>query len=128
MMSQTQQKELKKRKIRLLVLMSFFAVGLVSAVIAAMFRVGFFAQMPVSQLYGNWVELGVPTYVQDSFTVNSSGVYTHGRLINTKFDFDGKTLTYMHGETEYVYLVEDNDGAELLRMKPTHYKSSFRKQ
>ncbi len=127
-MSQTQQKELKKRKIRLLVLMSFFAVGLVSAVIAAMFRVGFFAQMPVSQLYGNWVELGVPTYVQDSFTVNSSGVYTHGRLINTKFDFDGKTLTYMHGETEYVYLVEDNDGAELLRMKPTHYKSSFRKQ
>ncbi|OEF19797.1 DUF2850 domain-containing protein [Aliivibrio logei] len=128
MMSQTQQKELKKRKIRLLVLMSFFAVGLVSAVIAAMFRVGFFAQMPVSQLYGNWVELGVPTYVQDSFTVNSSGVYTHGRLINTKFDFDGKTLTYMHGETEYVYLVEDNDGAELLRMKPTHYKSNFRKQ
>ncbi|WP_083198998.1 DUF2850 domain-containing protein [Aliivibrio logei] len=128
MMSQTQQKELKKRKIRLLVLMSFFAVGLVSAVIAAMFRVGFFAQMPVSQLYGNWVELGVPTYVQDSFTVNSSGVYTHGRLINTKFDFDGKTLTYMHGETEYVYLVEDNDGAELLRIKPTHYKSSFRKQ
>lgn len=127
-MSQTQQKELKKRKIRLLVLMSFFAVGLVSAVIAAMFRVGFFAQMPVSQLYGNWIELGVPTYARDSFTVNSSGVYTHGRLINTKFDFDGKTLTYMHGETEYVYLVEDNDGAELLRMKPTHYKSSFRKQ
>ena len=127
-MSRTQEKELKKRKIRLLVLISFVAVGLVASVIAAMYKSGAFAQMPVSQIYGNWVESGVPSYAQDSFTVSKAGIYTHGRLINTKFEFNGSKLSYKHGEMMYVYMVEDKDGAELLRIKPTHYKSTFHKQ
>jgi len=127
-MSQVQEKEVKKRKIRLLMLMSLVAIGLVSAVFAGMYRAGVFAKMPSSQLYGNWVELGVPSYAQDSFTINSGGIYTHGRLINTQYDFDGSTLRYQHGDTEYVYRLEDDNGSQLLRIKPAHYKSSFRKQ
>lgn len=127
-MSQAQEKELKKRKIRLMVLISFVAVGLVASILAAMFRSGMFAQMPETQLYGSWVEQGVPSYARDSFTISAGGIYTHGRLISTKFDFDGTQLTYKHGETTYVYIVEDDEGAQLLRIKPTHYKSSFRKQ
>ncbi|WP_375321863.1 DUF2850 domain-containing protein [Aliivibrio logei] len=127
-MSRAQEKELKRRKIRLLVLISFVAVGLVASVIAATYKSGAFAQMPASQLYGNWVEDGVPYYAQDSFTVSEGGIYTHGRLISTKFEFDGSKLSYKHGETTYIYMVEDRDGAELLRIKPTHYKSTFHKQ
>jgi len=126
-MSQAQEKELKKRKVRLLVLISFVAIGLVASVIAAMYKSGAFAQMPTSQLYGKWVEQGVPSYAQDSFTISAGGIYTHGRLINTKFDFDGSELSYTHGEMTYVYQVEDDDGTQLLRIKPTHYKSTFRK-
>ncbi|EHN70809.1 MULTISPECIES: DUF2850 domain-containing protein [Aliivibrio] len=127
-MSQAQEKELQKRKVRLLVLIGLVAVGLVAGTIAAMYRAGMFAKMPSTQLYGNWVELGVPSYAQDSFTISSAGIYTHGRLINTQYDFDGTILSYMHGDTEYVYQVEDEDGEQLLRIKPAHYKSSFRKQ
>ena len=127
-MSQAQEKELRKRKIRLMLLIGFVAVGLVASILAAMFRAGVFAQMPASQLYGSWVEQGVPSYARDSFTISAGGIYTHGRLISTKFDFDGSQLSYNHGGTIYVYIVEDNDGAQLLRIKPTHYKSSFRKQ
>ncbi len=127
-MSRAQEKELKRRKIRLLVLISFVAIGLVASVIAAMYKSGAFAQMPASQLYGNWVELGVPSYAQDSFTISEGGIYTHGRLISTKFEFDGTKLSYKHGETLYVYMVENKDGAELLRVQPTHYKSSFSKK
>ena len=127
-MSQAQEKELRKRKIRLMLLIGFVAVGLVASILAAMFRAGVFAQMPASQLYGSWVEQGVPSYARDSFTISAGGIYTHGRLISTKFDFDGSQLSYNHGGTIYVYMVEDNDGAQLLRIKPTHYKSSFRKQ
>lgn len=127
-MSQAQEKELRKRKIRLMLLIGFVAVGLVASILAAMFRAGVFAQMPASQLYGNWVEQGVPSYARDSFTISAGGIYTHGRLISTKFDFDGSQLSYKHGGTTYIYMVEDNDGAQLLRTKPTHYKSSFRKQ
>lgn len=127
-MSKAQEKELKRRKVRLLLLIGFVAVGIVAAIIAALFRNGMFAQMPPSQLYGNWVELGVPTYAQDSFSINANGIYTHGRLINTQYEFDGSVLTYKHGDVEYVYQVEDENGSQLLRIKPTHYKSSFRKQ
>lgn len=127
-MSQAQEKELRKRKIRLMLLIGFVAVGLVASVLAVMFRTGVFAQMPASQLYGSWVEQGVPSYARDSFTISAGGIYTHGRLVSTKFDFDGSQLSYNHGGTTYVYMVEDDDGAKLLRIKPAHYKSSFSKQ
>ena len=126
-MSSAQEKELKKRKTRLLILISCVAVGLVASVIAAMYKSGVFATMPASQLYGRWVEQGVPSYAQDSFTISAGGIYTHGRLINTQFEFNGSQLTYTHGETTYVYKVEDDKGTQLLRIKPTHYKSSFHK-
>ena len=126
-MSQAQEKELRKRKIRLMLLIGCVAVGLIASVVAGMYKSGAFAQMPASQLYGRWVEQGVPSYAQDSFTISAGGIYTHGRLINTQFEFNGSQLTYTHGETTYVYQVEDDEGAQLLRIKPTHYKSSFHK-
>lgn len=127
-MSQIPEKELKKRKFRLLILVGLVMMGITAGIIAAMYQSGMFATMPASQLYGRWVEQGVPTYAQDSFTINSAGIYSNGRLINTQYAFDGTTLRYVYGEAEYVYQVEDVEGNKLLRLKPTHYRSSFHKQ
>ncbi|PWI35203.1 hypothetical protein DI392_02750 [Vibrio albus] len=76
-------------------------------------------------IYGEWVEQGVPDYARDSFTVAEEGIYIEGRIIDTNYHFDGKSLTYTYQGKEYQYLVKDSKTTVMRRVAPLHYQSLF---
>ncbi|SJL84161.1 DUF2850 domain-containing protein [Vibrio palustris] len=55
------------------------------------------------QVYGKWIEIGVPSYDTEVMTLSDRGVYQNNRLISTKFKFDGTLITIKTGEgvTQY---------------------------
>jgi hypothetical protein len=76
-------------------------------------------------IYGVWEEQNVPTFAQDRFEVREDAVYVDARIVDTKYAFDGSTLTYeFEGET-YEYKVLDANVTELQRVAPLHYESVF---
>lgn len=78
-----------------------------------------------SVIYGQWVEQGVASYAADSFEVRKGGIYIDGSLRTNHFDFNGKKLIYTVGNNTYLYLLKNN--SLLIREKPFHYTSPFKK-
>lgn len=79
----------------------------------------------VSKIYGTWVEQGVPAYLRDSMVIRKEGVYIDQRIVDTDFNFDGHTLTYIYQGDKYKYVVKDENVTVLERVAPLHYKSLF---
>ncbi len=126
-MNKKQKVSQKESYVGLFVLLGFFAVGFAVLAVMVVYKLGVFEPISKDKLYGRWVELGVPSYARDRFTISADGIYADGRLKSTTFEFDGDILTYEHSGTKYVYHIERKDGSRLLRVKPTHYSSSFQK-
>jgi hypothetical protein len=78
-----------------------------------------------NHIYGEWIEQGVPVYARDSFIVAEEGIYIEGRIIDTNYHFDGKSLTYTYEGKEYQYLVKDSKTTVMQRVAPLHYQSLF---
>ena len=120
-----QEKNIQQKRFRTIALLSVIAVGILGAATTAMIKSGYFSPPPPSDIYGTWVEQGVPKYAADMFIVSKEGIRTEGRLISTDFEFDGHELTYQQGEVRYRYVIDDLDNRILLREEPAHYRSKF---
>ncbi|MDG3087359.1 DUF2850 domain-containing protein [Vibrio hannami] len=78
-------------------------------------------------IYGVWIEQNVPKFARDRFVVSEGGILVNERIIDTQYTFDGSELTYVYGETQYVYKVkeQEDESIALIRVKPAHYLSTF---
>ncbi|WP_299020422.1 DUF2850 domain-containing protein [uncultured Photobacterium sp.] len=106
-----------------------FVVGgtLVGFFFSAMIAVGAidtetFGGKPLPNINGTWVEKEVAPYVADSFELRQEGVFVDGRLVTTRYDWDGNILKYRLGDDIYVYKLHEG---RLMRQQPAHYISSF---
>ena len=89
-------------------------------------KIGYFANVPQSSLYGTWVEKNVAPYSADSFELREDGVYINGARKTRHYDFSDDVLTYQIGEDVYLYRV--TQGGLLMREKPFHYTTPFVKK
>ncbi|MDB1123170.1 DUF2850 domain-containing protein [Vibrio algarum] len=76
-------------------------------------------------IYGVWEEQNVPSFAQDRFEVREEAVYIEERIVDTRYTFDGSTLTYEFEGKIFEYIVLDEHVTELQRVAPTHYESVF---
>lgn len=101
------------------------ALGLGIATFLKLDSIGFFAVVPVNELYGKWTEQGVAYYSADKFEFRKDGIYMEGSRKTSKYKFNGSRLKFVIGGKEHVFLVKS---AELMeREKPLHYTSYFEK-
>jgi hypothetical protein len=61
----------------------------------------------------------------DRFELRSEGVFVDGRQVNTRYEWDGMTLTYRRGEDIYIYTYLSD---QFVRQQPAHYISSFSRE
>ncbi|WED21242.1 DUF2850 domain-containing protein [Vibrio sp. JC009] len=78
------------------------------------------------QIYGEWIEQGVPHFARDRFIVREEGIYVEERIVDTKYTFNGRELRYHYEGKEFVYKVKNEEMTELQRVAPVHYQSTFR--
>ncbi|YCA18026.1 DUF2850 domain-containing protein [Vibrio sp. AK197] len=70
-------------------------------------------------VYGTWIEIGAPPYNTEKLKFNEHGVYRNGRLIATKFKFDGSTIEVKTGRGRSVYEISGtHDSPQLRRLIP----------
>lgn len=70
-------------------------------------------------VYGTWIEIGAPPYNAEKLKFNEHGVYRNGRLIATKFKFDGSTIEVKTGRGRSVYEISGtHDSPQLRRLIP----------
>jgi|TARA_B100001057_G_C22707631_1_gene894397 hypothetical protein len=83
---------------------------------------------PKSEIYGAWVEQDVASYAADIFMLNKSGVIIKGKIVTTKYDWDGASLKYHLGDKIRRFKVKKNepDFMEIQLISEPHYKPIFR--
>lgn len=70
-------------------------------------------------VYGDWIEIGAPTYDTDIITLNRTGVYKNNRLVTTNFEFNGKQISIKTGGGETIYAVAGSlKSPQLKRISP----------
>ncbi|WP_428774686.1 DUF2850 domain-containing protein [Vibrio sp.] len=80
-------------------------------------------------VYGNWVEIGAPTYNTEVITLDKSGVFRNSRMVATQFGFDGKMVTIETGQGKSVYKMAGTiDSPQLKRIEPYTPMQRFIKQ
>ena len=73
------------------------------------------------QVYGDWIEIGAPSYDTDIITLNENGVYKNSRLVTTEFGFDGNEISIKTGGGETIYIVAGSfDSPQLKRVVPAN--------
>ena len=83
---------------------------------------------PKSEIYGAWVEQNVASYSAEMFMLNKSGVIIKGKIVSTKYDWDGASLKYQLGDKERRFKVKKNEPnfIEIQLISEPHYKPIFR--
>ncbi|CAH0536303.1 DUF2850 domain-containing protein [Vibrio marisflavi] len=70
-------------------------------------------------VYGDWIEVGAPSYDTDVITLNRTGVFKNNRLITTQFKFNGKRVSIETGSGVTVYAVAGSyKSPQLKRISP----------
>lgn len=69
-------------------------------------------------VYGEWIEVNAPSYDTDIFLLSTKGVLKDGRVISTKFDFDGRVISYRFGNISYEYQLTNQDKTIIKRLHP----------
>ncbi|WP_330961785.1 DUF2850 domain-containing protein [Photobacterium sp. 53610] len=100
-----------------LALSGFLAVGAVKG--------DLFTPAPEPSIFGIWVEQDVAPYAADQFELRQDGVYVAGRMVSTRYDWDGSRLSYRMGGETYKYTFEEG---KFVRQQPAHYVSTFSRQ
>ncbi|GAB3533410.1 MULTISPECIES: DUF2850 domain-containing protein [Photobacterium] len=108
-------------------MMAGIFAGLIFSALLAVGAIGseILEDEPVINIHGVWVEQGVASYMADRFELRSEGVFVDGRQVNTRYEWDGMTLTYRRGEDIYIYTYLSD---QFVRQQPAHYISSFSRE
>ncbi len=71
------------------------------------------------QVYGEWIEVGVPPYQTDHLILSANGVYRNHRLVSTQFRFDGNKIAITTGNGTTIYrLIGGEEVPQLKRLQP----------
>ncbi len=71
-------------------------------------------------VYGTWLEIGAPPYNTETLKFSEHGVYRNGRLIATKFAFNGSKIEVQTGDGLSVYEMSGTaDSPQLRRLEPS---------
>ena len=76
-------------------------------------------------IYGHWVEQHVAPYMSDSYTIKPEGIYRDGRMLTSKFSFNGTELEFESGGVEHEFIVISESFNRMRRLRPEHYESIF---
>ncbi len=72
-----------------------------------------------NKIYGEWIEIGTPTYQTERLTFSPDGVYRNHRLIATTFDFNGTVITLRTGSGKTAYQTSGSElSPQLRRIEP----------
>lgn len=80
---------------------------------------------PESAIYGTWVEKDVASYTAETFVVNEQGILVNGRIVATRFDYDGSYLEYTYGGEEYRFRFQNDSRNQMSRVSNAHYNPVF---
>ncbi len=71
------------------------------------------------KIYGEWIEIGAPSYQIERLTFSPDGAYRNHRLITTNVDFDGKVITLHTGLGKTAYQTSGSHlSPQLRRIEP----------
>lgn len=71
-------------------------------------------------VYGSWIEIGTPEYQTEVLTLNEQGVFRNGRMVSTRFKFDGKRIEIKTGRGVSIYqLAGTTSSPQLKRLDPS---------
>ncbi|MEF1309961.1 DUF2850 domain-containing protein [Vibrio mytili] len=77
------------------------------------------ASISPTNIYGEWIEIGATPYQTERLNFTSEGVYRNHRLVSTKFDFDGQTITLNTGLGKTVYQLSGSHlSPQIRRIEP----------
>ncbi|MCL9780110.1 DUF2850 domain-containing protein [Vibrio sp. S4M6] len=106
-----------KSETRKAILFSVLAVLTVS--FSTLVYVSYQDYVDPKHVYGDWIEIGAPSYDTDIITLNETGVYKNSRLVTTEFEFDGSEISIKTGGGETVYIIAGSfDSPQLKRVVP----------
>ncbi|MDB1125540.1 DUF2850 domain-containing protein [Vibrio algarum] len=80
------------------------------------------------RIYGNWSEIGAPSWSTDKFTITPEGVMSESRFISSSFDFDGAAVSFTTGGELYEYQVLGANNERLKRVAGGGHAASFIKE
>ncbi|WP_413283720.1 DUF2850 domain-containing protein [Vibrio sp. MA40-2] len=81
-----------------------------------------------TRVYGEWSEIGAPSWLTDRFILSADGVMQESRFIASSFDFDGSIVSYTTGEERYKLQVFGQQDERLRRISGGGHSASFIKK
>lgn len=81
-----------------------------------------------NRVYGEWTEIGAPSWSTDRFILGPDGVQQDNRYIATSFEFDGSIVSFYTGGTLYEYGIYGQNSERLKRMAGGGHAASFIKE
>lgn len=78
------------------------------------------------EVYGVWIEQDVAYYSAREFDIGPDGIAMEGRVYTTRYDFDGRYLTFKVAGQDYKFQMTDSDNREMKQVTDGHYKAIFR--
>ncbi|MCL9783249.1 DUF2850 domain-containing protein [Vibrio sp. S4M6] len=80
-------------------------------------------------VYGEWIEVGAPSYATDVIILSKKGVSKNGRFLANEFKFDGKNVTIETGDGVTIFESSDTFGVpKLNRIFPESPNKKFVKK
>lgn len=78
------------------------------------------------EVYGVWIEQDVAHYSAREFHIGPDGIAMEGRVYTTRYDFDGRYLTFKVAGQDYKCQMTDSENREMKQVTDGHYKAIFR--
>jgi hypothetical protein len=111
------------RPFALYVWLAFFLVTAASGIYVAIKSYNQYID-PI-RIYGDWSEIGAPSWSTEEFTLSSEGVMKESRFIASTFEFDGSMVSFFTGGELYQYEVYGSDNERLKRVSGGGHVASF---
>lgn len=116
----------RKPNYALYVWLFFLFVTFVSGVYVSI--KAYYAHINPTRIYGEWTEIGAPSWSTDKFTLSPEGVTQESRFISSSFEFDGSVVSFYTGGEQYEYEVFGSNSERLKRVAGGGHAASFIKQ
>ncbi|WGY46172.1 DUF2850 domain-containing protein [Vibrio sp. ABG19] len=82
-------------------------------------------QPPKSTLYGVWKEKDVAPYLAQTIEIRPDVVLMDGRVVTTRYDYDGHSLRYRVGGQAYLFQMRNEEHTEMRLASSAHYNPTF---
>ncbi|MHC6526500.1 DUF2850 domain-containing protein [Vibrio sp. V39_P1S14PM300] len=81
---------------------------------------------PKQAVYGTWVEQNVASYASDRFTLGPEGVSQAGRVLTTRYEFDGRYVMFATAQREYRFQLLNDELTEMRLISQNYYQPVYR--